>query len=134
MAEKREAPDAQARAPGREDRYATAAGNPFLTSRKAKGHAGGTLYTVTPSAGPAFCIAVNGRTEWALDRLCKAGAKGCTPIDEPGPRWAAYVFNLRTLGVEIETLHEAHEGDFPGTHARYLLRSTVCRGREGGTA
>ena len=73
MAEKREAPEAQARAPGREDRYATAAGNPFLTSRKAKGHAGGTLYTVTPSAGPAFCIAVNGRTQWALDRLSRAG-------------------------------------------------------------
>jgi hypothetical protein len=37
MTAKREAPEAQARAPGREDRYAIAAGNPLLSSPKASG-------------------------------------------------------------------------------------------------
>jgi hypothetical protein len=54
-----------------------------------------------------------------------------TPIDEPGPRWSAYVFDLRALGVNIETVHEPHGGDYPGTHGRYVLHSIV---RKGGAA
>ena len=58
--------------------------------------------------------------------LVKAGQRGCSPIDNPGPRWSAYVFNLRTeFGVAIETIHENHGGQFAGTHARYVLHSTV---------
>jgi len=56
---------------------------------------------------------------------------GCTPIDHPGPRWSGYKFNLKELGLEIETIHENHKGPFPGAHARYVLRSKVTR-LEGG--
>jgi hypothetical protein len=69
---------------------------------------------------------VTGRDAWALLELHRAGPNGVTPIDNPGPRWSAYVFNLRREhGLAIETVHESHRGDFPGTHARYILRSTV---------
>lgn len=72
-------------------------------------------------------IEVSGRDCWALECLIAAGSKGCTPIDTPGPRWSAYVHNLRTLGVDIETIHESHSGPFSGTHARYVLQSVVRR-------
>ena len=69
---------------------------------------------------------VKGRDAWALAELVKAGAKGCTPIDHPGPRWSAYIHALRReCGLAIETVHETHRGPFPGTHARYVLRSVV---------
>ena len=69
---------------------------------------------------------VTGRDAWALLELVKAGRRGCTPIDNPAPRWSAYVFNLKTeQGLTIETKHEAHRGDFPGTHARYVLLDEV---------
>lgn len=134
MTVKKEAPAAQAGAPGREDRYATAAGNPSIPSRKAKRHARGTVYTVTNGTSETFTIVVSGRDRWALTELHKAGRKGCTPIDNPAPRWAAYVHNLRALGVNIETLHEPHEGPYPGHHGRYVLRSTVTEGAKGGAA
>ena len=93
-------------------------------------------FTVTPhDPGEApVKIAVCGRVLWALGRLAGAGSRGCTPITEPAPRWAAYVHTLRGLGVPIETVHEEHEGDFPGTHARYVLRATVTPETEGGTS
>ncbi len=65
-----------------------------------------------------------GRDAWALLQLMDK-PKGVTPIDTPGPRWSGYVFNLRGMGVAIETIHERHKGTFPGTHARYALRSEV---------
>ena len=82
---------------------------------------------VTPfrSGSAPVTTTVCGRALWALDRLKEAGPRGCTPITEPAPRWAAYVHTLRGLGVPIETVHEEHEGDFPGTHARYILRASV---------
>jgi hypothetical protein len=70
-------------------------------------------------------ITIRGRDAWALLCLLDAGPKGCTPIDHPGPRWSAYVFNLRRAGLVIETLHESHAGPFAGTHARYVLRSEI---------
>jgi len=66
-----------------------------------------------------------GRDAWALISLVAAGKRGVTPIDTPGPRWSGYVFNLRRMGLIIETIHEAHSGPFPGTHARYVLHSAV---------
>ena len=72
-------------------------------------------------------VLVSGRDRWALECLIAAGDKGCTPIDTPGPRWSGYVFNLRALGVPIETVTEAHSGPFAGTHARYILRARVKR-------
>jgi hypothetical protein len=67
-----------------------------------------------------------GRVAWALWELCRAGEKGVTPIDVPGPRWSGYVHVLRhEYGLDIETVTEKHGGPFPGSHARYVLRSPV---------
>lgn len=71
-------------------------------------------------------ITLTGRDAWALSELIRAGKKGCTPIDNPGPRWSAYVHKLRhEYGLKIDTVHENHGGAFPGTHARYVLRTQV---------
>lgn len=118
--------------PGRDNRRATAAGIPNISRRPGARHKGGA-YLVQPSAGEPFPVIVSGRIGWALEQLRRAGARGCTPIDNPAPRWSAYVFSLRGMGVEIETLREPHEGDFPGHHGRYCLRSHVTRA-EGGAA
>ena len=73
-----------------------------------------------------FPFAVTGRVAWALAELVKAGSNGCTPIDNPGPRWSAYVFTLKQdYFLDIETVNEPHSGQFPGTHARYVLLSPV---------
>lgn len=66
-----------------------------------------------------------GRNAWALQNLLQAGEQGCTPIDHPGPRWAHYVLRLRRMGLVIETIDEKHGGPFPGSHARYVLRTQV---------
>lgn len=95
---------------------------------------GGTPYCIRSSMGDPFLIVVSGRDRWALEQLRRAGAQGCTPIHNPAPRWSAYIFNLRALGVEIETLHESHGGDFAGTHGRYVLRCGVSFGWKGGQA
>lgn len=78
---------------------------------------------ILPNGQP---FTVNGRDCWALTELIKAGPRGCTPIDHPGPRWSGYVFKLkRNHGLNIETHHESHHGEFPGNHARYVLMSSV---------
>ncbi|MFG6565944.1 hypothetical protein ACGYLI_17145 [Sulfitobacter sp. 1A13421] len=64
---------------------------------------------------------LNGRLGWAVTQLAEAGPKGVTPITRPAPRWSGYVFDLRELGVPIETIMEPHEGSYPGMHARYVL-------------
>ena len=74
-----------------------------------------------------FQIIVTGRERWALECLMSAGRTGCTSIETPGPRWSAYVFGLRGMGIDIETINEAHAGPFAGTHARYVLHSCVTR-------
>ncbi|MDW9616971.1 winged helix domain-containing protein [Sinorhizobium meliloti] len=66
-----------------------------------------------------------GRVAWALEQLIDAGSVGCTPFTHPGPRWSSYVHLLRVRGLEVDTLRESHGGQFPGTHARYVLRSPV---------
>lgn len=70
-------------------------------------------------------VSLTGRDAWALVKLAEAGPKGVTPIDMPGPRWSAYVFNLRSLGFNIETRRERHGPPFAGSHARYVLHETV---------
>lgn len=82
----------------------------------------------------ALRIVIKGRVRWALEALIRAGSKGCTPIDNPAPRWAAYVHKLRKLGVSVETVHEIHQGPFPGNHARYVLACAVTPAPEGGDA
>lgn len=66
-----------------------------------------------------------GREAWALYELILAGVRGCTPINNPAPRWSHYVFLLRRAGLNIETIDEAHGGPFAGTHARYVLRTPL---------
>jgi len=72
-------------------------------------------------------IAVTGRERWALEYLIAAGPTGCTPLDHLGPRWAGYVFDLRRMGLRIDTDHAGHRGDFPGHQARYRLVLQVTR-------
>jgi hypothetical protein len=92
---------------------------------------GKTQFTVTNTDGTTRTIHVQGRDRWALESLIKAGAKGCTAIDHPGPRWSAYVHDLRhEHGLDIETIHEEHGPPFEGTHGRYVLRSAVTRDDE----
>lgn len=68
---------------------------------------------------------VVGRDAWALQQLVAAENRGITTLQNPAPRMSAYIFNLRKLGVLIETVHESHAGPFPGTHGRYILRSAI---------
>ena len=68
---------------------------------------------------------VIGRDAWALQQLMSAGNSGCTSLNNPAPRWSHYVWKLRQAGINVETVTEPHSGQFAGTHARYILRSTV---------
>jgi hypothetical protein len=116
-----------AQEPGRVERHAIAAGTWTIAQLKGRAKRAG-LYQVTPEGGEPFTIEATGREAWALDRLLTAGPKGCTPIDQPAPRWSAYVHKLRKRGVPIDTLHEPHGGEFSGTHGRYVLRADVRKG------
>jgi hypothetical protein len=78
---------------------------------------GEDVRTITPA----------GRDAWALGELITADAAGCTPIDNPGPRWSGYIHKLRTVyGLNVETITEMHGGEYAGKHARYVLRSRVA--------
>ncbi len=81
------------------------------------------LDPVSGSGGSRMVL--SGREAWALNQLHCAGTRGCTPIDNPAPRWSGYVHCLRKAGFDIETITEPHGGQFAGTHARYVLRSHV---------
>lgn len=120
--------------PGRVDGHANAATNPKVSLQERQRYSAGTPYSITSSGGNQLQIVVSGRVKWALMELCRAGHLGCTPIDNPAPRWAAYIHTLREMGVEIETITEAHEGDFPGHHARYVLRCHVSKAWKGDVA
>ena len=87
-------------------------------------------FTIHLDDGEELTVAVLGRDRWALEQLISAGPKGCTPIDNPAPRWSGYVHRLRQLGVPIETLIEAHSGPFAGHHARYVLQACVRRSED----
>lgn len=86
-------------------------------------------FSVTNPNEQPFYLILAGRNLWAMKQLIRAGRKGCTPINNPAPRWSAYVYNLRKFGVAIETVTEKHAGAYPGTHARYVLLSKVEGGR-----
>lgn len=121
-------PGARAAQPGLGNRNAEAAGIPKVTQAKGRAKRSG-VYKIHPEGGgEPFTIEAGGREAWALDRLTEAGPKGCTPIEQPAPRWSAYVHRLRGLGVPIETRHEPHGGAFAGTHGRYTLRARVVKG------
>lgn len=106
-----------------EDKHQTSS----ATSGATQAHCQSARLRITARLLPdGMHFSVQGRDAWALLELIKAGPLGVTPIDHPGPRWAAYVFKLkRKHGLDIETVYEPHDGDFPGNHARYVLRSAV---------
>ena len=89
-------------------------------------------FTVQNGTAAPFQITITGRERWALECLIASREGGCTPIENPGPRWPAYVFDLRAMGVVIETRTETHGGPFAGHHARYILASNVTPVLEGG--
>ena len=122
-----ETPAREQAQPGRDSHKANAAGTCKIARAKVWAKRAG-LYHIQPEGGEAFTIEAKGRNAWALDRLREAGPRGCTPISEPAVRWSAYVFNLRGLGVPIETVTERHGGEFSGTHGRYVLRAKVQKG------
>lgn len=128
-----ENPGARGAQPGQGNRFAEAAGtlriaqNDILWIRPRQ-RAKREIYFIHPEDGEPFTIEARGREAWALDRLTEAGPRGCTPIEQPAPRWSAYVHRLRGLGVPIETVTEPHGGAFAGTHGRYVLRARVVKG------
>jgi hypothetical protein len=76
----------------------------------------------------AICMTLKGRALWALRELIRVGAQGLTSIESPAPRLAAYIFKLRARGLIISTIREQHGGEYPGHHARYVLRTPVAVG------
>ncbi|MDU8942383.1 hypothetical protein RXV90_03210 [Rhodophyticola sp. MJ-SS7] len=104
-----------------------------MTSTSENAPWGDADYLVTNSEGKQT-ITVSGRVRWTLEELISAGERGCTPINNPAPRWSGYVHILRNLGVTIETIYEPHDGPFAGTHARYVLRSRVTLVQSDGEA
>jgi hypothetical protein len=93
-----------------------------------------TMVVAVPVETGEAELSFAGRDAWALRELLRSGAEGCTPIENPAPRWSGYVHKLRRAGLTIETLHERHGGPFPGVHARYVLRSAVRVVRDGALA
>jgi hypothetical protein len=63
---------------------------------------------------------LKGRLGWTMMKLVEAGERGVTPITHPAPRWSGFVFELRELGVPIETIMEPLAGNYTGLHARYV--------------
>jgi len=87
---------------------------------------GEIAFGITSQTGDSRTVRLSGRLSWALTQLVDARETGCTPIDNPAPRWSGYVHKLRRrFGLDIETIHERHQGPFPGRHARYVLGSRV---------
>lgn len=86
-----------------------------------------STFTIDNENAKPFPVTLSGRLLWALSSLMAKGGTGCTPISEPAPRWSAYIFDLRAMGVQIETKHEPHAGPYPGTHGRYVLKSQVTQ-------
>jgi hypothetical protein len=58
-------------------------------------------------------LTIFGREAWAVRHLIDAGDKGVTTIDTPGPRWSSYVFDLKAMGLDIETRNEKQEAPSP---------------------
>jgi hypothetical protein len=123
-----------AQGPGRVDCHVLTADTQIIAQHRPARHNGGTPYYVKTPDGSTFVIVVSSLVRWARDQLRKVGTKGCTPLNNPTPRMAAYVHSLRGTGVEIETITKPHEGDFPEHHARNLMRSGVSLGQIGGAA
>jgi hypothetical protein len=102
-----------------------------VAERTGSGRASKARAVIDGPDGPEL-LTLPPRVFWALRELIRAGARGVSTLDNPAPRWSAYVHRLRREGVMIETEMEPHHGAYPGHHARYRLRSRVRI--EGGAA
>lgn len=79
-------------------------------------------------------IVVKDRARWALATQMHAGSGGVTPITGPGHRWADYVFNPRKTGMDIGTINQSQDRQFPETHALDVFHSGVTLGGQGSAA
>ena len=68
---------------------------------------------------------LHGRAAWAIKLLHHGDETDCTPLHSSAPRWSGYAHKLWWAGLEIETVDGRYVSDFPGLHARYVLRSQV---------
>lgn len=82
-------------------------------------------FTVRNGSDSLFEITVSGRKRWTLEMLIEAKSKGLSSTECGAPRLSAYIYDIRGLGVHIETTNERHGGSFKGYHARYCLKSLV---------
>jgi hypothetical protein len=80
---------------------------------------------ITLLSEPHRTFELDGRMGWTISQLASAGTKGVATVEKPAPRWSAYVHSLRKLGIQIETEMEAHDGSYPGQHARYRLACDI---------
>lgn len=78
-------------------------------------------FDVRLNDGREIEIFASGRNRFGLEQLIKAGGTGITADQFAGVRVAAFVFNLRDMGIEIKSITEQHGGIFAGTHSRYHL-------------
>jgi hypothetical protein len=69
-------------------------------------------------------MTIVGRDAWALGQLIEAGDRGCTPIEQPAPRWSHHVYKLRKAGIVVETITENHAGAYAGH-----MPATCCAAR-----
>jgi hypothetical protein len=76
--------------------------------------------------GDGSVTTIRGRDAETLVALVDAGAKGITSLETFKAGWAvrlaAYVHDLKRLGVPIVAIREPHDG---GSHARYRLAGDV---------
>jgi hypothetical protein len=80
------------------------------------------LEVIRDDGGAAFIV--QGQTAKAIRALVLAGKQGVTAQEVAGwaYRFAAYCHELRKLGLDIETIREAHDG---GWHGRHVLHTAV---------
>jgi hypothetical protein len=67
------------------------------------------------------------RATFFLGEMLAKGRQGITTIDYPGVRVGDAIHKLRKAGVQIETQHVAHGGEFAGHHGCYVLKSRIVR-------
>lgn len=77
---------------------------------------------IRDDGGPSFVM--SGQAAKAIRALVLAGKQGVTAqeVANWAYRFAAYCYDLRKKGLEIETQREAHNG---GWHGRHVLQTLV---------
>jgi hypothetical protein len=79
---------------------------------------------VQPVDSNKASIKLVGRPAWLFDLLQSAGEQGVTTLQLPaGVRVSHYILILRRADLVIESVREPNEGEFSGSHVRYVDRS-----------